>query len=176
MTMYFLSHSDDFSRIREGDRRRRQSPTYDSPRFIHTNTDSFARHVSPGEDIQRMNRGPYNRRQNQYSDFESHRSVSYDGSTNYNTQTRDYTSRMSSARDRRVHNYRDYDHATDNYDNAYHKYDNSYHDYNNYASYDYHDYRPVRRREGSHRQEHVMTNKPYSSRDRHKPYSRQRRR
>ena len=174
--MIFFPHSDDFSRIRKGDRRRRQSPVYDRPRFIHTSTDSLARHVPPGEDTERMGRGPYNRRQNQYSDFESHRSVSYHGSTNYNTQTRDYTSRMSSARDRRVHNYRDYDHATDNYDNAYHKYDYSYHDNNNYASYEYHDHGPVRRREGSHRQEHVMTNKPYSSRDRHKPYSRQRRR
>lgn len=178
---------DDFSSLkakrkdRKTKKRRRDIPS-ERPRYVHTSTESFPRHVSSGQDNERMGRGPpqYNRRQNEHSDFESrYRNEDRDRFTDYNTQTRNYTSRMFSKRGRRD-NHCDDDNTYDHYDNAYHNddyrygnYDNRYNNSNNYASYDYQDYRPSSR-ERSYRPDHVMRDKPYSSRNRSKPYSHQR--
>ena len=167
----FLSHRQDDSHLRDEDKRKRRISQSDKPRFPHTS--SFTGRGTSGKDTERMGSRPskFSRRQNEYQHFDSRYSDHRYRPRDYSAQTRDYTTRRFSARERRDNNYRDNGNDYNNYD-EYDYYDYSYHGNNSYASHEY-DYRSVRSRDGSHRRDHVIRNKPYSSRDRTKPYSRQ---
>lgn len=140
----------------------------------------------------------YSRHQNEYHDFKTryyneeeyqprqsgnyasrrfsnndHRDRNYHKSTsnydNYDSKYRNYDYDYHNS-DKTYHNYDNFNYSRNNY----HNYDSGHRNYNNYASYGYDDHQPVKNRERSYRQDHVTRSKPSSSRDRPKPYSRER--